>query len=167
MSRRGRAEVRGGPDPAGSAPASGPRPGAWPGRRRPAPHTPRGASFRPARPGRDLAGTRRSRPGGGTRTPLAGRAALCPRRRPPESRFPLPTPARGPSARCPSCFGPAWRPPGRNLTPEPGSQALPQPGRRDRNSSFTPARAPGVERAAKALPSQGLCSRARGRRVNQ
>ena len=80
----------------------------------------------------------------------------------PGARVSATRPARGPSARCSSSSDPAWRPPGRDLAPESGSQGRPQHGRRDRNP-FTPARAPWVQKAAKSPAPHGACAPERER----
>lgn len=145
MSLSGRAEVRGGRSSAGPAPVHGQ--GAWPVAvaQFPLPHAPRGASFRPARPGRDLAGARRSHPEGGARprslalarAPCSGMAASCPR------------PGCGPRARSCSRFGPGgvrplsqapWRAGGRG---------------RGRNASFARA-ARRAGSAARPCPHRAL-----------
>lgn len=133
--------------------------GAWPGREvRPLfPPSPREAFFRPARPGRDLVGARRSHPGGGAGAPSTGRAALCPRRPNPEPGSPCqPPPAAAARAvLLTPAQGGVWP-----LSQTPPRARYPR-GVMGILHSLRRARAHRVERAATALRSKGLRSRRR------
>lgn len=135
-------------EPAGASGSAGrPRPD-WPRpRRRPGawgrglaldapPTAPRRASFRRARPGRDLAGARRSRPWEAPAPPAQVGPPFVPGAAP-WSLVQPPAPARVPSVRSSSCSGPAWATPGRG---PPLSRAPRAPAAGEtRRGSFLPA----------------------------
>lgn len=154
----------GSPAPYGPAFAAGPRSeGRGVGADAPPSRPARGASFRRRAPDVTSRGRAPEPPWG--RYPRPSRRyghPLSPAPAP-GARVSATRPARGPSARCSSSSDPAWRPPGRNLTPESGSQGRPQPGRRDRNP-FTPdsAGSLGAEGCKSPAP-HGACAPERER----